>query len=994
MIMRIIIALLVSATAWGANLAPDFRDWKGSPPAGTFQQQRDGRSVPGVRGTGRKDDSSAWRTADLKLPPGGTYGLRFQAEVSESGSLISGLEGVNRDFAVSAGSFAGGFAFRVSDQPGPTVLRLGHWQLKGEAIFTNAVLYPVQPVHCRWGDLELGDGERIDDGVYSDRHILNWQGSTIHRTLHQQKAGFNSDRWCFFAAGTQVTYKHELPGEMLDGEVKVTLSYYVAGTLAVSASKDGINWTRFAQMDGKKDLTARLPAALFPARTIYVRLEAEGTPVNLQAKAYTFKAKTSLAMTRAGRTLLIEESRMAPDLSVSAEGAEDGLLLRWRNAAGTARKLDLQVAAGSAARGDCVVRIPAHGEALVQIGLGSLAEAAGKKVAAIQLPLSGGAHTVSISAKEGRETVAELAMDVTCSVLSESAYGYPCQGKFPGVSAWWCEGAWKVGAARGVPDGQPRGILIEAARGEFEAAQLVLNAGPAGATLQAIEIGELKGRKGRIPGSAIRVCEIATVKVENPSDYLGGPGDYPDPLPPLALPLQLPASRNQALWILVRVPDDTPAGHYQGEIKLKTAAGTGSVALQIQVFDFTLPKETHLRSGFGINHQPVKRYHQLKTREQELAVYEKYLQSFAEHRIAPYSFSAYSPVQVHFEGQGDARKVIIDWKSFDAAARKYLDSGWFNAFSFPVQGLGGGTFFERRPGEFGGFKFGTPDYERLWGDYIRQVEAHLRGNGWLKQAYVYWFDEPDKKDYEFVNERMKKLKTAAPGLTRLLTEQPEPELFGNVDLWCALTPHWTPKLVQERRAAGEEIWWYICCGPKAPYVGEFIEHPAVEMRLWPWQSWQYGVQGILIWDTAYWTSETAFPDSLQDPWRDPMSYVVGYGTPKGTRQFWGNGDGRYLYPPRRDPNQPAEPCLDGPVSSLRWENLRDGMEDYEYLWLLKQQIERVKAKADARLLTEAQALLMVPGTISKDTTHFTSDVRPLLEQRRKIAAMIEKLQKL
>jgi hypothetical protein len=40
----------------------------------------------------------------------------------------------------------------------------------------------------------------------------------------------------------------------------------------------------------------------------------------------------------------------------------------------------------------------------------------------------------------------------------------------------------------------------------------------------------------------------------------------------------------------------------------------------------------------------------------------------------------------------------------------------------------------------------------------------------------------------------------------------------------------------------------------------------------------------------------------------------------------------------------SEPCLDGPVNSVRWENLRDGMEDYEYFWLLSQAINRVEAQ--------------------------------------------------
>jgi len=179
-------------------------------------------------------------------------------------------------------------------------------------------------------------------------------------------------------------------------------------------------------------------------------------------------------------------------------------------------------------------------------------------------------------------------------------------------------------------------------------------------------------------------------------------------------------------------------------------------------------------------------------------------------------------------------------------------------------------------------------------------------------------------------------------------------------------------------------------------VTEFIDHAGTELRLWPWQSWQYGVQGILIWATLYWNSPVAYPEpQLQDPWKDPMSWVSGYSTPSGTKKPWGNGDGRFLYPPRRDPNTAGEPCLDGPINSLRWENLRDGMEDYEYFWLLENEVARVAiVKGETKQVQEARALLKVPAEISQDLKQFTTDPRLLLQHRERIAQMIERLERI
>ena len=489
---------------------------------------------------------------------------------------------------------------------------------------------------------------------------------------------------------------------------------------------------------------------------------------------------------------------------------------------------------------------------------------------------------------------------------------------------------------------------------------------------------------------------MAYVQVTQPTDASCLPGSYPDPLPPLRPPLKLAAYRNQPLWLTFHVSRDAAPGDYQGELEIATTLGSVRVPLSVHVYDFALPDETHLKSALGLGAGSLNRHHQLSRAADREAVFEKYLRNFAEHRISPYSFFDFAPIDVRFVGEGASKAARVDFTRFDQAAAKWLDEFHFSTFRLPLRGMGGGTFHSRHLGELEGFQEGTPEHARLFRDYLSQVERHLRERGWLEKAFIYWFDEPDPKDYEFVVAGMKRIKEAAPGLRRLLTEQPEPALLGHVEIWCGLTPEWTPDKVRARREAGEEVWWYICTGPKAPYVTEFIDHPGTELRLWPWQSWQYGVNGILVWATIYWTSPAAFPSpKLQDPWTDPMSYVSGYSYGAGQVGYWGNGDGRFLYPPRSTSKATDEPCLDEPVNSLRWENLRDGMEDYEYFWLLQREIERVqKAQGETDSVRQARLLLTVPAEVSQDLTHFTTDPRPLLAHRQRLARMIEALRRL
>ena len=76
----------------------------------------------------------------------------------------------------------------------------------------------------------------------------------------------------------------------------------------------------------------------------------------------------------------------------------------------------------------------------------------------------------------------------------------------------------------------------------------------------------------------------------------------------------------------------------------------------------------------------------------------------------------------------------------------------------------------------------------MFASQVQQIETHLREKGWLDMAYVYWFDEPDPKDYEFVANGMKRLEKYAPGLTRMITEQPSGEFDAHVNVWWSREP--------------------------------------------------------------------------------------------------------------------------------------------------------------------------------------------------------------
>ncbi len=581
-------------------------------------------------------------------------------------------------------------------------------------------------------------------------------------------------------------------------------------------------------------------------------------------------------------------------------------------------------------------------------------------------------------------------------------YGEQLTSSTDQVGLWWASSGWKISVDKSLPKARSEAIMIRAARNEAEAAQLVVRPTAALRDLKVIA-GALTGPAGAtIPAQNVEVLKVRYVNVEHPTDKSTIAGLWPDPLPPFKGPMALEPNKNQPFWIRVKVPRGAPAGIYSGTVKLTAAGYTADVMLRVEVYDFDLPDKMTCVTAFGFSPGNVFKYQKLSEPGQRRQVLDKYWTSFSAHHISPYDPAPLDDLKVTWPAitastRPEELVPQFDWTAWDTAMQRGIDYYNFNSFRLGIPGMGGGTFHARREPELLGFSEDTPQYKAAFTAYCRQMQEHLRQKGWLDEAFVYWFDEPAPKDYDFVMNGFRKLKEAAPDITRMLTEQVEPNLVGGPDIWCAISNQYKHEPAEERRKFGEKFWWYVCTGPKAPYCTLFIDHPGTELRVWLWQTWQRKIDGILVWQTNYWTSGAAYPDSEnpQNPYEDPMGWRSGYSTPDGEKKPWGNGDGRFIYPPEAAADgHPSLPVLEGPVDSIRWEMLRDGIEDYEYLAMLKRLIEARKDKLSASRGDEYAALLDVPGDITTDMTTFTKNPAPIEIRRDRIARAIAELSRL
>ena len=222
-------------------------------------------------------------------------------------------------------------------------------------------------------------------------------------------------------------------------------------------------------------------------------------------------------------------------------------------------------------------------------------------------------------------------------------------------------------------------------------------------------------------------------------------------------------------------------------------------------------------------------------------------------------------------------------------------------------------------------------------EWQRALDAH-KMTRFGRHGYRYVFDEPTTNQYAEVRRLCLESKAKFPEERRLVTVPPCRELEGFVDIWCPRTDSYDAAAAAACRARRESYWWYICCGPTSPYAGLFVDRPGHELRLWLWQTWAEGVDGVLIWHTH----------NLSKEWDD-------------------TGDGTFFYPD-----------ADGhPVDTVRAEAFRDGVEDYEYFAILKR-------------LDPKNPLLAVPRDVSASLKDFNRDPVPLESHRIKLAMEIER----
>jgi Glycoside hydrolase 123, catalytic domain/Glycoside hydrolase 123, N-terminal domain len=487
---------------------------------------------------------------------------------------------------------------------------------------------------------------------------------------------------------------------------------------------------------------------------------------------------------------------------------------------------------------------------------------------------------------------------------------------------------------------------IALARNEYEGFQLLALA-PKNQALKDVEVtvGTFKLQANTrvvLPPKAVQAFPVGFVKTRPPAYQIDYVGWYPDPILEHLSKVNVNANEVQPFWVRVKTTSKTIPGTYAGSLTLKTAdAGRVKVQVKIKVWDFSIPVKTKLKTATSAYNSPLQ-----PSRDK---VYDFLLNRY---RLNP--FSIYSD---HAYGKPTLPPVSV----YKTRLKMGLNFIPMLYLKLPRQSLHSSSRGSKKK-----WAAMPPEQKIYYPEkgkkecmaYLAKLVPEFKQAGIYDIAYCYGFDEAGPAEWPAIVDLCKTIKHKYPDL-KIITTAYDPSYGTNSILGEVVTgwiPHdnmYNPELAAKARKNGKEVWWYS--------TRFFVDAD----QLWSIRStmgedgYKKGVDGFLYWTVTRWneSNKKAITQVPYTNW-NPMTY-------RGH-----NGGGSFFC---AAPNKKILP-------TLRAEAIRDGIEDYEYLYIL-QQLSSKLAKNNP-LRKQADALLKAP---------VATGAEKMLERRKIIGNLIEKI---
>lgn len=387
---------------------------------------------------------------------------------------------------------------------------------------------------------------------------------------------------------------------------------------------------------------------------------------------------------------------------------------------------------------------------------------------------------------------------------------------------------------------------------------------------------------------------------------------YPDCLDESVV-FDVKAGEAVPLWVGYRIPKDIAAGDYSGEVRISArtedgAEVTASCPVSAKVYDVTLPEQTLL----------VSNWHAYKTiplicQGESVPLFsDKFYDALTEmvHVMRDHGQNVYwlNPLGDYIVATRKDGKYSFDFTRFDRTVEIYIKEGGAKriegAHLAARHGDWESDYWVHVPDKGGVFPLDNAYAQEYLSALIPALKSHLIEKGWWDMYLQHIGDEPAGVSVTSYVDIANYVKALAPDI-KILDAVHSAALANTVDVWCPELDHFKNDygFYQERKAAGDELWYYTCMAPRGNFANRFLELPLIKTRILHWLNFKYGATGYLHW-------------GFNQDWYSALKWMA-------TEGYCPGGDTYIVYPGKKKV-----------YSSIRLEAMLDGINDYELLVML------------------------------------------------------------
>lgn len=457
-----------------------------------------------------------------------------------------------------------------------------------------------------------------------------------------------------------------------------------------------------------------------------------------------------------------------------------------------------------------------------------------------------------------------------------------------------------------------------------------------------VSISDFGNKQGKLSKSIAKASFVRYVMTDVFGDGCGKrkPGDYPASLSPDMLDnlksFDVEKNTLRPVWLSIAIPESVKAGVYQTKITVHAdGIKSESLNLKLQVLNHVLPKSATWTYHLDLWQHPsaVARVNNLKMwSDEHFAAIKPVMKRLADagQKVItttlnkdPWNVQTYDPyADMIIWTKNEDNTWQYDYTVFDKYVQLMMDLGinkmincysiipWNNQIHYRDAKTAQFIDVEAKPG--------TDVFKIFWTPFLKDFAQHLKQKGWLKITNIA-MDERSRAQmdaaFTLMNEVAPELGIAYADNQKTYKRYPSSN-----DISIAIQHPYEKNDIVERTKKGFSSTFYICCSDSFPNTLTFSE-PA-EATYLGWYALASGFDGMLRWSYNSWV-EKPLEDSRFRTWPAGDTYIV--------------------YPQNR--------------TSIRFERLLEGVQDYEKARIIRQQFIKNKQLDKLKTFDEAIAKL-------------------------------------